>query len=130
MQYIGKLDKNKLKSYNQKIITEDVVLTGERIKHIKEHHPGDYEKYSRYIPEIINTPDYIINDNKNIDTLLYMKTIKENEINIQIVVKLNTNEKEKYKQNSILTFWKVKTKTYNQIIRNKEILWKKIDNEE
>lgn len=130
MQYIGKIDKNKLGRYKHKIITENVVLTDERIKHIKEHHPGDYEKYSRYILEIINDPDYIVNDNKNIDTLLYMKTIKENKKNIQIVVRFNTNEKEINKQNSILTLWKIKTRTYNQIIRNKEILWKKLDNEE
>lgn len=130
MQHIGKIDKNKLKRYKQKIITEDVVLTDERIKHIKEHHPGDYEKYGRYISEIINSPDYIINDNKNIDTLLYMKTIKENNKNIQIVIRLNTNEKEINKQNSILTLWKIKTRTYNQIIRNKEIIWKNLDNEE
>lgn len=39
MQYIGKIDKNKLGEYKDKIVTEDVILTDERIKHIKEHHP-------------------------------------------------------------------------------------------
>ena len=45
MQYIGKLDKEKLGKYKDKIITGEIILTEERIKHIKEHHPGDYEKY-------------------------------------------------------------------------------------
>lgn len=130
MQYIGKLDVEKLGKYKEKVVTDDVILTEERIKHIQEHHPGDYEKYGIYIPEIVNNPDYIIDDNKNLDTVLYMKTIKENEKNIQIVVRLNTNEKEKDKQNSILTFWKIKDKTYKQLLRNKEILWKKLDNNE
>lgn len=39
MQYIGKLDKRKIGEYKGKIITEDVILTEERIKHIKERHP-------------------------------------------------------------------------------------------
>lgn len=39
MQYIGKLDKNKIGEYSKKIITDEVVLTEERIKHIKERHP-------------------------------------------------------------------------------------------
>lgn len=130
MQYIGKIDVKKLGKYRKKIITDEVILTEERIKHIQEHHPGDYEKYGIYITEIIDNPDYIIDDSKNIDTVLYMKTIKENEKNIQIVIRLNTNKKEENKKNSILTLWKIKEKTYKQLLRNKEILWKKLDNNE
>ena len=122
MQYIGKIDKNKLGKYKYRLVTDDVILTEERIKHIQEHHPGDYEKYKDYIIEIVNNPDYIIDDNKNIDTVLFMKTIEENEKNIQIVIRLNTNFNERNKQNSILTLWKVKIRTYNQILRNKEII--------
>lgn len=130
MQYIGKIDIEKLGKYKEKIITDEVILTEERIKHIQEHHPGDYEKYAIYIPKIIKNPDYILDDSKNLDTVLYIKTIKQGEKNIQIVVRLNTNEKEKNKQNSILTLWKMKEKTYRQLLRNKEILWKKLDNNE
>lgn len=57
-----------------------------------------------------------------------MKTIKEIGKNLQVVIRLNT--KQKNKQNSILTLWQVKDKTYNQMIRNKEIIWKNIDKEE
>ncbi len=39
MQYIGKLDKSKIGDYDEKIITDDVILTDERVKHIKERHP-------------------------------------------------------------------------------------------
>lgn len=130
MQYIGKIDIEKLGKYRKRIITDDVILTEERIKHIQEHHPGDYEKYGIYITEIISNPDYIIDDSKNIDTLLYMKTIKEKAKNIQIVIRLNTNKNERNKKNSILTLWKIKDKTYRQLLRNKEILWERLDNNE
>ena len=130
VQYIGKLDKNKLGKYKNKIITEDVVLTDERIKHIKEHHPNDYEKYGNNISEILSNPDYIIDDNKNANTVLYMKTITKDNKNIQVVVRLATNQEKKGKKNSIITLWKIKDKTYNQMLRNKEIIWKKVDKNE
>lgn len=130
VQYIGKLDKNKLGKYKNKIITEDVIITEERIQHIKEHHPGDYEEYSKYTKYIIEFPDYVLEDNKNKDTILFLKTIKEKNKNIQIVVRLNTNKEKINKQNSILTFWKIKNSTYKQLIRNRKNLWNNIDNEE
>jgi len=39
VQFIGKLDKNKIGKYCQKIITDEVILTDDRIKHIKVRHP-------------------------------------------------------------------------------------------
>lgn len=130
VQYVGKLDKNKLGRYKDVIMTDEVILTDERVAHIKEHHPGDYEEYGKYITTIIEDPDYILDDNKNLDTILLMKTIQEEQKNIQVVVRLNTNEDIKGKQNSILTLWKVKTKTYNQMLRNKKIIWEKLDKNE
>jgi len=130
LQYIGKLDKNKLGKYKYKIITDEVILTEERIKHIKEHHPGDYEEYYKYLTEIIKNPDYIIDDSKNIDTIAHLKTISECNKNFQVIVRLNTNLKETNKKNSILTLWKINSKAYNQIIRNKQIIWRKVDKSE
>lgn len=39
LRYVGKIDKAKLGKYKEKIVTDNVILTEERIKHIKEHHP-------------------------------------------------------------------------------------------
>lgn len=69
MQYIGKLDRHKIGAHGKNIVTEDVILTNERIKHIKGHHPDDYEQYGKYAKRIIENPDYILEDNKNRDTI-------------------------------------------------------------
>ena len=42
MQYIGKLDIEKLGKYSEKIITDEVILTEERRIHIYENHTADY----------------------------------------------------------------------------------------
>lgn len=59
------LPKRKLGRYKEKIITDKVIITDERIKHIKSRHGGDYEEYITYIPEVIGNPDYILQDAKN-----------------------------------------------------------------
>ncbi|MBR1884559.1 MAG: hypothetical protein IJ809_06520 [Clostridia bacterium] len=101
--------------------------TRDLVQHIMKHHPGDFEKYNRYISEILDIPDVIVADNKNVDTLVFIKRIHEENINIYMVIKLSTNLLQVNKKNTILTLWKIKEKKCNQIIRNKEIIWKKLD---
>ncbi len=130
MQHIGNLDLSKLGKYRDKMVTTKVILTEERIVHIENHHPGNYQNYNKYIEDIISNPDYIIDDNKNIDTIILLKTINEKKIHIQLVIRLNTISDEQNKYNSILTLWKVRYSTYRQILRNKEIIWQNLDKEE
>ncbi len=39
MHYIGKIDRNKIGEYGKKITSDDVIITDERIEHIKKRHP-------------------------------------------------------------------------------------------
>ncbi len=74
--------------------------------------------------QILINPDYIVEDKDNIDTILVLKTIKEQEKNIQVVVKLQTNKDEKDKCNSILTFWHIRDRNYKKTIQNNKIIYK------
>ena len=130
MIYIGKLDGEKLGKYKEKIINDDVIITFERIEHTKMRHPGDYEKYKDYLSNIIKEPDYILEDIDNKDTILVLKTIKEKNKNIQVVIKLHTNINEKNKYNSILTFWHTRIRNYKSTINNNKIIFKKLDKDE
>lgn len=40
---VGKIDKNIYKCITTDIVTDEVIITDERIQHIKERHPNDYE---------------------------------------------------------------------------------------
>ena len=46
------------------ITTTEVIMTEERVAHVKENHPDDYEKFIGYIKESLEDPDYIIEANK------------------------------------------------------------------
>lgn len=103
--------------YNVK--TKRLIITKERIEHINKRHNNDYELYGKYMSEIIQKPDYILEDVENVETLLYLKTIKE--LNLQMVIKLQTEEI-KNKANTVLTFWHMRKRSYMQIInKNRKI---------
>ncbi|MEG2642047.1 MAG: phage minor head protein, partial [Eubacterium sp.] len=46
---IGKIDKSIYSVVTPDIRTDEVIITDERIQHIKDGHPNDYERYSMYI---------------------------------------------------------------------------------
>lgn len=126
MQFVGKIDKEKLGKYKDNIMDETVIITNERIEHIRKRHPGDYEKYINFIPNIIENPDYILEDREKENTVLILKSIKENASNIQIVLKLQTY-KDKSKNNSIITFWHIRDRNYKKVIKSNKIIYKLMD---
>lgn len=121
---ICKLDLQLYNCITDDITTDEVVITEERISHIKEHHPHDYEKFYSYIPEIITSPDYIIKANKPF-TGTILKEITDNGQKFQLVLRLKTSHDKAGLKNSIITFLKINERTWNKYLRNKEILYKK-----
>ena len=127
LKYIGKIDKNKLSKYASKIIIEDVIITDERLAHIKEHHPELEDKEIKSAEEVLKSPDYIFEDRKNKDTLLMVKRLKLNKKNYRMVVKLNTSIDIEDKFNSVISFWHISEKKLGQYIRNEKIIYENLD---
>ena len=46
------------------------------------------DKNREYIKNIIENPDYIVEDNRHMDTMIYLKQVKEIEKNGRVVIKL------------------------------------------
>ncbi len=76
---VGKIDMNIYKCVTEDIVTDEVIITDERIQHIKERHPDDYERFCGYIPDIIADPDYIIEANKPNTAVILKEIIKDGE---------------------------------------------------
>ncbi len=123
MEYIGKINKKYFETISTDIVTDDVIITKERIAHIKQNHPNDYERFNSYFLEIVTNPDYIIESSK-INTALILKEIEDNGERFKTIMRLVTsNDKPEYK-NSIITFMKINEKEWKRIIKNKKILYK------
>ena len=126
MQFITNLDKSKLGKYEKDLITDEVILTDERLyEHIILYHEEEYKILKPYIKSIIDNPDYIIEDNRHEDTMIYLKKIESIEKNGRVVIKLALGKDEEHSKNSIITLMIQNKRTWNQTIRNRgKIIWK------
>lgn len=123
MPYIGKLDKKRYSCVSENIVTDDVIITDRQIQHIMQRHPGDYERFSCYIPEILKDPDFILEANKP-DTAFVMKRIAVEGRNFQLILRLKTSLDPVEYQNLIITFLKIDQKKWDKYLRNKNVLYR------
>ncbi len=123
VQYVGKIDKNIYKCVTSDILTDEVIITDERIEHIKERHPNDYERFCQYMKEAITAPTYII-ESKKPNTALVLKEIIDGEKRFKIVLRIITSTDNKEYKNSIITFMKIDEKEWKRMVKNKKVLYK------
>ena len=123
MYKIGNIDIEKYKCVSNDIQTDEVIITDERIRHIKERHPNDYEKYYKYMSEIIVNPDYIIEANKP-NTALILKDFSNGSEKFKTILRLVISSDNADFKNSVITFMKINQSEWNRLLRNKKILYK------
>lgn len=122
LHYIGKIDKNKIGKYGEKLITQDVILTEERKLHILQNHKKDYKIIIKNIDRVILKPKEILIDAKNVDTLFFIGNLERH--NLNVIVKLNTSNDEIHPQNSVMTAWIIRDKNLDKLRKNNKIIYK------
>lgn len=121
---VGKIDIDIYKCVTEDIQTDEVIITDKQIEHIKDRHPNDYERYFRYVKEIIGEPDYILEANRP-NTAFVLKHIVDNGKNYQLILRLKTSTDPVTYKNSVITFLKVDDRKWSKYLRNKKILYDK-----
>lgn len=106
---VGKIDKNIYKCITEDIMTDEVIITAERIQHIMDRHPNDYERYCGCLKEIVEHPQYIVETNKPY-TALILKEFVEGKERFKTVLRLTTSHDNPEYRNSIITFMKINEK--------------------
>lgn len=119
---VGKIDKKIYSCITDDIATDEVIITEERIAHIMERHPDDYEKFMKYIPDIISAPEYIVEAGKP-NTAVILKEIKENGEKFKVILRIKVKADPASYRNSILSFWHVGEITWRKNLKNKKILY-------
>ncbi len=122
VQTIGKIDPQKYRVVSEAIRTDEVVITDERIQHIKDHHPNDFERYSQYISKMLESPQYILEDSVP-NTAVILQHFVENDEHFRLILKLAVVGDDPVKKNSVITFLKISEKKYKKYLRNKKILY-------
>ncbi len=103
MRLVGKLNKEIYRCISEDIQTEDVIITEERIQHIKDRHPDDYERYCGFLTEIVAQPDFIVETNKSNTALILKEFIGEEGETFKTVLRLVTSTDDPTFKNSIIT---------------------------
>lgn len=120
---LGKIDKGPLEKVFGKMKTDEVVITGERLKHIKTRHPEDFGLFEKYGAESIAFPDIIISDGKHDGTVFMVKRLPETNLNVIVRLVLKDDNKPK---NSVMTFYRIRERNLKKLMERNAILYKAV----
>ena len=124
VHYIGKINLEIYKCVSEDIQTDEVIITDTQIAHIKERHPSVYETFGGNLSEIISKPDYILEANKPNTAIILKQFQTENGIT-KTVLRMATSEDNPAFKNSVITIMKIDENTWNRLIKNKKVLYKR-----
>lgn len=120
--HLGTIDTDVLEKEFGKIQNEEIIITNERINHIKQRHPQDFGLFEKYGKEGLADPDMIIRDMKNDGTVFMIKKLPETNLNIIVRVVLETDGPLK---NSVMTFYRIRERNLKKLIEKNKLLYKK-----
>lgn len=120
---LGKIDTQLLEKEFGKLKTNTVIVTHERLVHIKQQHPQDIDYFYDYALTAIQNPDIIIKDLKNPETVFMIKLLENT--NLNVIVKLVLEGNDENIQNSVMTFYRIRTSNLKKLEKNNKVLYKK-----
>ena len=123
VQYIGQITRAHLGDMATSISTQDVVLTDERRRHIIDRHKDDYPAFKDNVLRILQEPNTVLVDEKNVHTVMYIGELDDSHLNI--VIKLVLSEEITERKNSIMTAYKLGNKTLRRLKKKNRILYNK-----
>ena len=74
---LGEIESALLQGYFGELRTKEVVVTEERMEHIRERHPQDVELFILYGKETVVKPDILLVDEKHTGTVFAIKRLPE-----------------------------------------------------
>ncbi len=95
---VGKINREIYKCVTEDVATDEVIITDNQIQHILERHPDAYEKALSQMRQVLEEPDYILRDSKHENTGLIIKNIVNQDVNLQLVLRVCTSKGEYPKQ--------------------------------
>ena len=121
MTLLGNLDPALLQNYFGALRTTEVVVTEERVAHIRERHPEDFALFEQYGAEAVLSPDLMILDEKHVGTVFAVRRLAESNLNVVVRLALET-DKNDYK-NSVMTFYRLRDKNLKKLLEKNRLLY-------
>lgn len=120
---LGKINTTPLEKEFGKLKTDEIIITNERIDHIKNRHPEDFLLFEKYGVQTVENPDTIIKDCKNKSTVFMVKKLPDN--NLNVVARLVVDDDNENLKNSVMTFYRIRNRNLEKLANKNKILYKK-----
>lgn len=120
---LGNINLSLLKKTFGKLQTSEIIITSERIAHIKERHPIDYELFEQYGIQCVQNPDYIIKDGKNENTVFMIMKLPNTNLNVVSRLALETDKNGL--KNSVMTFYRIRERNLKKLMDKNTVLYSK-----
>jgi hypothetical protein len=120
---IGKLNIQPLEQEFGKLQTDEIIVTNERLEHIKIHHPQDFELFKTFGVEAVTQPNEIIKDIKHSGTVFMIKSIPDTNLNVVVRLALETDDEGL--KNSVMTFYRIRNSNLNKLRKKNKPLYNK-----
>ena len=118
---LGKINTRWLEPEFGRILTDEIVITDERLDHIRERHPDDFALFEKYGVQSVQFPDMIIKDEKHTGTVFMIKKLPDTNLNVVVRVVLETDSEEL--KNSVMTFYRIREKNLRKLEEKNKLLY-------
>ena len=125
LRMVGRIDLDVFRKHFSDITTDEVIITDERIEHIEKRHPGTYQKYGRYIPQVLSSFDYMLEDDMPNTVFLLKQLELDDGIKLGLILRLHTSQDTTGFKNSVISMWKIDADRWRTYARSKRILDKR-----
>ena len=110
---LGKINTTPLEKEFGKLKTDEIIITNERIDHIKKRHPEDFLLFEKYGVQTVENPDTIIKDYKNKGTVFMVKKLPDT--NLNVVARLVVDDDNENFKNSVMTFYRIRNQNLEKL---------------
>ena len=118
---LGEIESSLLQGYFGELRTKEVVVTEERMEHIRERHPEDVELFVLYGKEVVLKPDILLVDEKHIGTVFAIKRLPETNLNVVIRLVMETDRPDR--KNSVMTFYRIRERNLKKLMEKNRLLY-------
>lgn len=118
---LGEIESALLQGYFGELRTKEVVVTEERMEHIRERHPQDVELFILYGKETVVKPDILLVDEKHTGTVFATKRLPETNLNVVVRLVMETDREDR--KNSVMTFYRIRERNLKKLMEKNRLLY-------
>lgn len=118
---LGFMETSYLEKEFGKLQTNEIIVTKERLGHIRQRHAEDFALFDEYAAMTVSSPDLVLKDTNNDGTVFVVKHPPYTNLNVVIRLALGTDEGGH--KNSVMTFYRIRERNLKKLKNKHKTLY-------